>query len=343
MKAKAIAVFELLRDAFKDWGDDRAARLGAALAYYTIFSIGPLLVIIIAIAGKVFGEEAARGQIVGTIGAVVGPDTAAFIQNMIKTAGEPASNTIAGITGTVTLLLGAAGFFGQLKDALNTVWEVQPRPGLGIMGIVRRNILTFAMVVAAAFLLLVSLVVNAALAALGDYLKGVLSIDPLVWQVINYAATFAVITLVFAMIYKVLPDVKIPWRNVWVGALVTALLFLLGQIALGLYFGLSNPGSAFGAAGSLVVVLVWIYYSAQILFFGAEITQVYSSRYGLPVRPEHYAERITPEARAQQGMAGAKSSGARQDDRSRASAGTGQGSAEATKSPWFKDVWAVES
>jgi membrane protein len=331
---KPRAIFELLRDAFKDWGEDKAARLGAALAYYTIFSIGPLLVLIIAIAGKVFGEEAARGQIVGTIGSVVGSDAAAFIQEMVKTAGEPASSTIAGIVGTVTLLLGAAGFFGQLKDALNTIWEVQPKPGLGIMGFVKRNLLTFAMVAASGFLLLVSLVINAALAALGDFLEARLLVNAFVWQVVNYAATFGVITLVFAMIYKVLPDVKIPWRNVWVGALITAMLFVLGQVALGFYFGLSNPGTAFGAAGSLVVVLVWIYYSAQILFFGAEVTQVYSYRYGAPVRPDEHAEWVSQEMLAKQGIKTSKV--ARHGLPEQAAAGAG-------KSPWFKHLGAVET
>ena len=219
-------LFGLLKQAFKDWGEDKASRLGAALAYYTIFSIGPLLVVVIAIAGFVFGEEAASGQIVGTIEGVVGESGALMIEEMVKSANKPGASTIAAIIGFVTLLLGAAGLFGQLKDALNTIWEVQPKPGLGIMGALKKNVLSFGMVVGTGFLLLASLVINAALAALGDFLDDKLPGGPLVWQIVNYAISLAVVTLLFALIFKVLPDVNIPWGIVWVGATVTALLFV---------------------------------------------------------------------------------------------------------------------
>lgn len=302
-----MALFGLLRDAFKEWSEDKASRLGAALAYYTIFSIGPLLVVVIAIAGQVFGEEAAQGRIVGAIQDVVGEGGADMIQGMIKSANQPGAGIVAGSIGTITLLLGAAGLFGQLKDALNTIWEVMPKPGGGIIGAVKKNFLSFAMVLGTGFLLMVSLVVNAALAALGDFLSDTLPGGPLLWQVLNYGISLGVLTLMFAMIFKVLPDVKMPWSNVWIGALFTAVLFVLGQIGLGFYFGLSDPGSAFGVAGSLVLILVWIYYSAQILFFGAELTQVYAKQRGAPVTPSDHAMWITEEARAQQGLAGGES------------------------------------
>jgi len=321
-------LFGLLKDSFKEWGEDKASRLGAALAYYTIFSIGPLLVVVIAIAGFVFGEEAASGQIVDTIGGVVGESGATMIQEMVKSANKPGAGTIAGVIGLLTLLLGAAGLFGQLKDALNTIWGVQPKPGLGIMGMLRKNVLSFGMVVGTGFLLLASLVVNAALAALADFLVDKLPGGPLLWQIVNYAISLGVVTLLFALIFKVLPDVNIPWGIVWVGAAVTAFLFVVGQVALGFYFGISDPGSAFGAAGSLVIILVWIYYSAQILFFGAEITQVNSRLRGEPITPSKDAEWITGEARAQQGM--------RSDIKgSRAGKSRRDQPGEIKASPWF--------
>ena len=327
------ALFELFRDAFKEWGEDKASRLAAALAYYTIFSIGPLLVVIIAIVGRIFGRDAVQGEIVGAIGGVVGNEGATMIQNMIASASDPGGSIIATIIGTATLLLGASGVFGQLKDSLNTIWGVMLKPGASIMATVMRNFLSFTMVLGTGFLLMVSLVINAALAALGDLVKDALPGGPLLWQLLNYGVMLAVITLLFAMIYKVLPDVKIAWSNVWIGALVTALLFLLGQIALGFYFGLSDPGSAFGAAGSLVLILVWIYYSGLILFFGAEITQVYARRHGKSVRPDDNAIWISGEARAQQGLKGDK--------------GEQQRKREAVtvrrESPWFSRQTEVQS
>jgi len=318
----------LLKEAFKDWGEDKASRLWAALAYYTIFSIGPLLVVVIAIAGFVFGDEAASGQIVGTIGGVVGESGALMVEEMVKSANKPGAGIIASTIGFATLLLGAAGLFGQLKDALNTIWEVKPRPGLGIIGALKKNVLSFGMVVGTGFLLLASLVVNAAIAALGDFLVDKLPGGPLLWQIVNYVISLAVVTLLFALIFKVLPDVNIPWGIVWVGAAITALLFVVGQVALGFYFGISDPGSAFGAAGSLVLILVWIYYSAQILFFGAEITQANARRRNAPVTPSKDAMWLTDEARAQQGMSSDNKGGTARKLR-------GKRPGEVRKSPWF--------
>jgi membrane protein len=298
MKPKDI--ISLLRDAFKEWGEDKASRLGAALSYYTVFSIGPLLVLVIAIVGFVLGQQAAKGQIVETIRGVVGEDGARLIEQLIKSASEPAAGTIATVIGIITLLLGAAAIFGHLKDSLNAIWGVKVEKGEGLAGVlntIKRNVLTFGMVGATAFLLLVSLVVNAALAALGKLLESRLPGGPLVWQVLNFALMLATITLLFAVVYRLLPDAHIAWSNVWVGSFVTALLFVLGQLVLGFYFGISNPGSAFGAAGALILILVWIYYSAQIFFFGAEITQIYAMKYGTAIRPGAHAQWASEEDR----------------------------------------------
>jgi membrane protein len=327
------AIFNLFRDTFKDWSEDKAARLGAALAYYTIFSVGPLLLIAIAIAGLVFGQQRAQDQIVGTIRTMVGGHGAEVIIQAIQNASKPGASIVASAIGIVTLLFGASGVFGQLKDALNTIWEVKPKPGQGILAMARDRFLSFTMVLGTGFLLLVSLVISAALTALGSLLSKNLPGGDLLWQIVNYVLAILVIALVFAMLFKFLPDVQIAWRDVAVGALITSLLFNLGQIALGLYLGSGSVGSAYGAAGSLVIVLVWIYYSAQILFFGAEFTQVYARTYGTQVKPAPDAEFITEEGRAQQGITrdeGGKHARARQRRREQG-AGAGR-----LASPWFK-------
>jgi len=323
-------IFELVRDTFKDWSEDKCARLGAALAYYTMFSLGPLLVIVIAIASLIFGEEAARGQVVNTIGGLVGSDRAALIQEVMNNANKGGGSIIATVIGIITLLFGAAGVFGQLKDALNTIWEVQPKPGAGIMGMLRERFLSFTMVLGTGFLLLVSLVLNAAVSALSNFLSDALPGSDFLWQIVNLIVTIGVITLMFALLYRFLPDVKIAWSDVWIGAAVTAILFTIGQFALGLYLGSGSIGSAWGGAGSLVIILVWIYYSAQILFLGAEFTQVYTNRYGSRVRPKEYAEAVTEDARAQQGMPSDK------DNKDTKGAGERGKTKRLKPSPWFQ-------
>ncbi|HEX8599091.1 MAG TPA: YihY/virulence factor BrkB family protein [Chloroflexia bacterium] len=292
----------LVKETFQDWTQDKASRLGAALAYYAIFSIGPMLVVAMAVAGFVFDEAAAKGQITGTMSRVFDKDTADFIQGLVSSASEPRAGTIASIVGAGTLLLSAMGIFGQLKDALNTIWEVEPVPGGGIVATLTKNLLSFGMLLAVGFLLVVSQVINALLSTLGPFLSETLPGGALLWNAVNYAITLAVIALLFAMIFKFVPDIKVGWKEVLIGGAVTATLFLLGQIALGIYLSLGNVGSAFGAAASLVVVLVWIYYSAQILFLGAEFTQVYANRYGSGMSPARHARFLTEEARAQQGI-----------------------------------------
>lgn len=295
-------VVSLLKETYQEFNEDKVPRLGAALAYYMLFSLAPLLVLVIAIAGMAFGEEAARGQIVGAIGGLVGQQGAEAIQAMIQGASHPASGILATIIGLVTLLLGASGVFGELQDALNTIWEVTEKPGQGIVHLIRERFFSFSLVVGTGFLLLVSMVITAALQAFGKILAGFIPGGDLFLQILNFVISFAVTTLLFALLYKVVPDAEIAWRDVWIGALVTAVLFSIGRIAIGLYLGRSATASTYGAAGSLVIVVLWIYYSAQILFFGAEFTQVYANRFGSRVQPAPDAVPTTERQRLEEGM-----------------------------------------
>ena len=276
----ARTIWTLLKETFSEWSEDKASRLAAALAYYTIFSLAPLLIIAIAVAGLVFGQEAAQGELVAQIQGLVGQEGAKLIETMIQSASKPTSGIIATAIAIATILFGASGLFGQLQDALNTIWEVKPKPERSILGMVKDRFLSFTMVLGIGFLLLVSLIISAVLSALNPYLTDLLPGSIYLIQILNVVISFGVITLLFAMIYKVLPDVKIAWGDVWIGAAVTSLLFTLGKFLIGLYLGNSSAGSAYGAAGSLVVLLLWVYYSAQILLFGAEFTQVYAKRRG---------------------------------------------------------------
>ena len=278
-------IFGLLKETVAEWNKDKASRLAAALAYYTIFSLAPLLIIVIAIIGAVFGEDAAKGEIVGQIQGLVGKEGAEFIETAIASANQPTAGTLASITSIVVLLFGASGLFAQLQDALNTIWEVQPKPGRGVVGIIRDRFLSFTMVLGVGFLLLVSLVISAVLSGMVNVLGNALPGLGFLWQIVNFVLAFAVTTVLFGLIYKVLPDVKIAWSDVWIGAIITSLLFSIGRFLLGLYLGNSGFGSTYGAAGSVVIILAWVYYAAQILFFGAEFTQVYARRYGSRIVP----------------------------------------------------------
>ena len=300
MRIKTI--ISLLRETFTEWNEDKASRLAAALAYYTVFSLAPMLIIAIAIAGAVFGEEAARGEIVTPIQGLVGRDGAKFIETAIEGASKPKAGTIASLISIAVLLFGASGLFAQLQDSLNTIWEVQPKPGRGVIGILRDRFLSFTMVLGVGFLLLVSLVLSAGLSGLVNFLGSLLPGIGALLQLANFVLSFAVTTLLFGLIYKVLPDVKIAWSDVWSGAIVTSLLFSIGRFALGLYLGNSSFGSTYGAAGSVVIILVWVYYAAQILFFGAEFTQVYARRYGSRIVPTKNAIPLTEKNRDEQGM-----------------------------------------
>jgi membrane protein len=273
---------DLFKQTWTEFGEDKAPRLGAALAYYTIFSIAPLLLLAVAIAGMVFGQEAATNQISSQLSRVFGAETAKSIEEMIENAAKPATGTFATIVGIITLFLGASGVFGQLKDALNTIWDVDEKKSGGFLGLIKGRFLSMAMVMGVVFLLLVSLIFDAVIAAMGEYMTGLLPGTEALLQGASFVISFALVTGIFAMIFRYLPDVspRIEWRDVWFGAAFTAFLFTVGKIALGLYLGKGAVGSAYGAAGSLVVLLVWVYWSAQILFFGAEFTQVYARSRG---------------------------------------------------------------
>lgn len=301
MKFGPTVIWRLLRQTFAEWNEDKAPQLGAALAFYTALSIAPLLIITLGIVGAVYGEQAAQGELDHQMQELVGADAAQALQDMIASADKPTEGTIAAVLGVVTLLFGAAGVFGQLQSSLNTIWEVEPKPGRGWRGMIRDRFLSFAMVLGIAFLLLTSLVLSAALAAMGTLLDDLPGSTQWLAQGVNLGASFLVITLLFAMMFKLLPDVNMAWSDVWLGALVTALLFTIGKAAIGLYLGYSSMASSYGVAGSFVVLLAWVYYSAQILFFGAEMTQVYANKFGSKIAPAENAVRISDEARAQQG------------------------------------------
>jgi membrane protein len=285
--------FELVKQAASEWIDRDVSRLGAALAFYTLFAIAPLFVIVLAIAGLWFGEEAARRELFSQVSGLVGSEGGEAIQALVSAANRPKTGAWATVIAVATLFVGATGVFIQLQDALNSIWGVRRKPGRGLRNFIRDRLLSFALIVGIGFLLLVSLVLSAGLSALGKFMSGLLPAQETIWQGINFVISFGVITLLFAIIFKVLPDARIAWRDVWIGAIITALLFNLGKHLLGLYLGRSSVASAYGAAGSLVIVLLWVYYSAQILFFGAKFTQIYANRYGSHIEPVPGAEAVT--------------------------------------------------
>ncbi len=274
------AIFNLLKKTFQSWSAHKAQQLGAAVAYYTIFSLSPLLIIVIAMAGLAFGQQAARDQIIRQVQGLVGAQSAQLIETMLANAYHPGTNIILTIVGFATLLLGAIGLFGQLQDSLNTIWNVPPKAHSGLRGMIRDRLLSFALLLSTGFLLLVSLVISAALQGVATFFNNALPLPVSMLEILNTVFSFVVITLLFAMIFKFLPDISIPWSDVWIGSAVTALLFTLGKFLIGLYLGRSTVSLTYGAAGGLVILLLWIYYSAQILFLGAEFTKVYSDEYG---------------------------------------------------------------
>jgi membrane protein len=295
------AILELFKETFSEWSSDKASRLAAALAYYTIFSIAPLLIIVIAVVGAVYGEAAARGTIVQQIQGLVGEAGAELIETAIQNASQPQTGTIASILSIILLLFGATGLFTELQDALNTIWEVQPKRGSAIKNLIRKRLLSFGMVVAIGFLLLASLLITAVLEALIVYFNNLIPGLDYFWQLVNLFVGFAITTVLFGLIFKVLPDVKITWGDVLIGSVITSVFFSIGRYVLGQYLGNSSFGSTYGAASSIVVLLAWIYYSAQILFFGAEFTQVYARRYGSKIVPDENAVPIIEEEGTNQG------------------------------------------
>jgi membrane protein len=295
-------LFELLKEAYSDWSEDKASRLAAALAYYTAFSVAPLLLISIVVAGLVFGREAAEGQIFAQLEGLLGADAAGVIQTSVANSQNSGASALSAVIGIATLIWSASGLFSQLQDALNTIWEVQPDPKAGIVQTIKRRFLSMTMVLGIAFVLLVSLVLSAGVSAVGKLFGDLLPGGTILWQAVNVVLSFLVVTGLFAAIYKVLPDATVDWGDVWIGAAATALLFTIGKQVIGFYLGHASIGSTFGAAGSLLVFLVWVYYSAQILFFGAELTQVYARKHGSRIRPSEGAIDLSEDARAKQGI-----------------------------------------
>jgi membrane protein len=273
-------LWAIIKDTANDWLRHDTSRLAAALAYYSLLSLAPLLVITIAIVGFFFGADAARGRIAGELSAIVGAQAAGGIQSITASAHSPSAGVFSTIVGVITLFVGASGVFGELQASLNKVWDVEAKPGRGILGEIRDRFLSFTMVLGVAFLLLVSLVISSLLSAMGARFETALPGGELVWQIVNFAFSLAVVSGLFALIFKYIPDAHVRFSDVWPGALLTAGLFSVGKLLLGLYLGKAAVGSAYGAAGSTIALVVWVYYAAQILLVGAELTRVWAGRRG---------------------------------------------------------------
>lgn len=300
-------VVTLVKETVRQFGEDKATRLAAALAYAAVFSIPPLILLVLLVLGRLLGAQFTQEQIeahlLDQFAGLLGPQSSDVLASVIENASRPGGGLIAGTIGLVALAIGASGFFAQLQDALNTIWEVQPAPGRGILGTIKDRLFSFSLVAGLGMLLLLSLIVSTALSALNAYIAGLLPDTRILVQILNQAISLVVIIVLFAAVYKIIPDVQIAWRDVWIGAIVTGILFTIGKWAIGLYIGQSSTASDYGAAGSLAVFLIWIYYSALIFFLGAEFTQVYANRFGTRLVPEEGAVPVTEEARAEQGMA----------------------------------------
>jgi membrane protein len=294
-------VFSLLKQTSQEWLQDKAAQLGAALAYYTVFSLAPLVLVLLAIVGVIFRDDPAGiwNKITEQMNYFLDPTAVQVVQNIAQKASQPGKGLIATIIGVALALFGASGMFGQLQDALNTIWSVKAKPGRSIWGFLRSRFLSFAMVAGICFLLLVSLAIEALLKTFSHYVQSILPGGIVVALAVYLIFDFAVVVTLFAMIFKFLPDVKIQWRDVWIGAVMTAILFGIGKWLLGFYLGSGAAGSAYGAASSLITLLLWVYYSSLILLFGAEFTQVYAARGGRELKPSEYAVRVqTKEVRS---------------------------------------------
>jgi membrane protein len=286
-------ILRLVKDTIKEWQDDQASRLAAGLAYYTAFSMAPVLIMVIAITGLFGGREATQGLVMAQVEDLVGVQGREFVESMLQSASVQSTGIVATVLGTITLLLGALGAFNELQFTLNRIWDVEPKPvkawTAGVRNFLTLRLLSFSMLLGIGFLLLVSLVVGAVLAALGNYLSAITDFPELALQTIHFVVSLGLITLLFALMFKYIPDIDIPWLSVWPGAAVTAIFFTLGKYLIGLYLGQSNVGTTFGAAGSMMLIMLWIYYSSQIVFLGAEFTQVYSRRFAIRGRPSEHA------------------------------------------------------
>ncbi len=285
--------FGLLVAAFKEWGADQASRLSAALAYYAVFSLAPLLVLAVSIAGLVFGEEAANGEVANQLSGLMGDQAAVTVQSALAATGDRRSDGIWGmIVGTGVLLFGASTVFGELKNALNTIWGVAPRPGRAVATLVRDRLLSFSLVFGIGFVLLVSLVISSLIAGLGSMIASRFAMAPWVWGAVDFALSVGLTGVLFAAVFRILPDVRLHWSDVWSGAFFTGVLFTIGKSGIAWYLGRNSVASSFGAAGALVVILLWVYYASCILFLGAEFTKVRHLRKRGPIKPEPHAVRI---------------------------------------------------
>ena len=265
-----------LKQSFSDWNDDNAPRLGAALAFYTILSISPLVILVIAIVSLVFDRASAQAHLLDQVQSLMGNEGRTAVQSMLSNGQKASSGIVATLIGLATLLFGASGVFGELRSALNTIWDADPKVNSGIWGMLRERVFSFGMVFSVGFVLIVSLVASAGLAAVTKYLGGLVPLPHVVLACFDFLVSFIGIAILFALILKYVPEAEVHWSDVRIGAVATALLFAVGKSLLGLYLGKASPGSAYGAAGSLVVLVIWIYYSSQIFFFGAEFTHVYA-------------------------------------------------------------------
>ena len=286
-------VVALIKNTAREWMEDKCPQLGAALAYFTVFSLAPLVVVLLGVFGLIYGgSEHARDKITEQLQYFIDPSGIKVIQDIAANASKPKAGILAATIGIIVGVFGASGVFGQLQEALNTIWGVKPKPGGGLLGFIRARFLSFAMVGGVCFLLLVSLTLETILRGLNDYLKAMMPGGAVVAMALFLLFDLLIIILLFALIFRYLPDAKIAWRDVWVGATLTAVLFVLGKFVLALYFGSGAAGSAYGAASSLITLLLWIYYAAQILLFGAEFTQVYANTYGSLVEPKKHAVKV---------------------------------------------------
>ena len=284
----------LLKQTFSEWLEDKAPQLGAALAYYTVFSLAPLILVLLAIVGLIFRNDpgGAWNKITEQMRYFLDKSAVEVVQNIAQKAAQPNKSLLATIIGILLALFGASGVFGQLQDALNTIWGVKAKPGAGLWGFLRSRFLSFAMVGGVCFLLLVSLTLESVLKGFSHYIQGVLPGGIIIAMAVYWIFDLAVVILLFAIIFKFLPDAKIQWRDVWIGAVMTAIFFAIGKWALGLYLGSGSAASAYGAASSLITLLLWVYYSSQILLVGAEFTQVYACRAGRGIAPDEHAIRV---------------------------------------------------
>jgi membrane protein len=299
MRMKASKSWGLLKKTFREWLDDNAPTQAAALAYYAAFSMAPLLIIAIAVASIVFDRATVQQFIVQQIQGLAGQQGAELITSMLSEDNKSSTNILAAVIGIVVLLFGASGVFGQLQESLNAMWDVKPKAA-GFLGVIKHRFFSFTMVVCVGFLLLITLFVSAALVAFGTWTSNLLPGAEALMMVLNFVISFAVVTALFALVFKYVPDAEIRWHDVWLGAAFTAALFTIGKSLIGLYLGKASVASKFGAAGSLVIILLWVYYSGLISFLGAEFTQVYANTFGSKVVPDKHAEPATEEARKRQ-------------------------------------------